>query len=272
MVELSDLLIIIFVLSLTGGVAGIFAGLLGIGGGIVIVPVLFIIFEWLQYPSEIQSHLAIGTSLTTSIFTAFSSTYAHYRKGSIDLDLAKGCAFPIAIGAMIGAQIAGSFSGNVLKIIFMLLALVIAFNLSFPKTRQLAEQLPSKKIMSGIMGLSGILSSMIGIAGGSINVPILMAFNRPIHRAVGTSAGLGLVISIPGGLTYIWLGFGNPLLPEYTWGYVSWLGILCIVPMTMFAAPWGVRLAHCLNQFWLKRVFACFLMIVAVRMLVRWLA
>jgi len=259
-----------FALTLLGAgiFAGILAGLLGVGGGIVIVPVLYNLFTQLDLDPAIRMHLAVGTSLATIIPTAISSARSHHKKQAVDFGLLKSWGATIAIGVLIGSTIAAYLSGESLQAVFGVVALAVALNMAFGKQSwRLGEQLP-REPARGLMGMViGGFSSMMGIGGGTLSVPIMTLYNMPVHRAVGTASAIGLIIAVPGAISFVVSGWGTEGLPPFSIGYVSLLGFALIVPMTILAAPWGAKLAHALPVIWLKRAFAVFLALTGMRML-----
>lgn len=248
--------------------AGLLAGLLGVGGGIVVVPVLYHLFTQLDLDPAIRMHLAVGTSLATIIPTAISSARSHHKKQAVDFTLLKSWGPAIAVGVLIGATIASFLSGESLQAVFGIVALVVALNMAFGKQSwRLGDQLPNEPAR-GLMGVViGGFSSMMGIGGGTLSVPIMTLFNVPVHRAVGTASAIGLIIAVPGAISFVISGWGVDGLPPFSLGHVSLLGFALIVPMTILAAPWGAKLAHALPVVWLKRAFAVFLALTGVRML-----
>lgn len=252
----------------TGAVAGVLAGLLGVGGGIVIVPVLVIMFDILNISDSIAMHLAVATSLATIIPTSFSSARAHRKKGNVDTDLIKAWAPVIFIGAAIGGVLSKFLDSSFLTMVFGFVALAVAINMVLPKKIVLGETLPQGIIGRGAMPSSiGLFSSLMGIGGGTLSVPALTAFSFPVHRAVGTAAAFGLVIAIPAVLGFIWAGLGTEGRPPLSLGYVNIPAAILIFSVSFFTAPLGSKLAHSLNPQRLRLAFALFLFLSAARML-----
>jgi len=255
-------------LLVTGTVAGILAGLLGVGGGIVIVPVLFHMFTLLGIAPEVKMHLAVGTSLATIIPTSIISARAHAARGSCDGALLRALGPGLLVGVLIGSLLSGILRGPILTAVFAIVALFVAAHMAFAKQGlTLAERLPGSPFRELLGTAIGGFSTLMGIGGGTLSVPILTALNYPMHRAVGTAAAIGTLISIPGALAFILAGLGVPGRPPGSIGYVNLLGVALIVPMTMFTAPYGARLAHATNARRLKQVFAAFLLLTSLRML-----
>ncbi len=271
--SLETLLLMAVGLLVIGVAAGLIAGLLGVGGGIVIVPVLVPTLEALGYSSDVSMHVAVGTSLATIIVTSISSARAHHRKGAVDFDLLRLWGPALVAGSLLGGVLAKVLGGNELKLVFGVIAFFVAFNMGFPKKWSLAPALPASRLVnSAIAGVIGTISALMGIGGGSLSVPTLSAFSYPVHRAVGTAALFGTVIAVPGMLGFVWAGWGVENLPPFSFGYVNLLAAGMIVPTTMLTAPQGARLAHSLQPAALKRAFAVFLAITAARMLWKALA
>jgi uncharacterized membrane protein YfcA len=260
----------ILALMFTGAVAGLLAGLLGVGGGIVIVPVLFHMFGVLELPQETAMHMAIGTSLATIVPTSIFSMRAHWKKGNVDTDLLKVWAVFALVGALIGTAIAPHLKGWVLTAIFAVIAILVALNMASREGLKIADALPVSRIKNAIMSIFiGGFSVTMGIGGGTLTVPTLSAFNYPIHKAVGSAAALGLPIAIPGVIGFAIAGWGVADRPPLSVGYVNLIGFLLIFPLSAFMAPYGAKIAHMLNKTWLRRAFALFLGVTAVRMFLR---
>ncbi len=254
-------------LLLTGAFAGLLAGLLGVGGGIVIVPALYQIFSYLEIDPGVRMHLAVGTSLATIIPTSIRSVRAHYARGSFDRDLFQAWVPGIVSGVLVGTWLANLADFHVLTLVFATVALLVSIYMAIGNPAwKLADGPPGNPGNSIIAAIIGTLSTMMGIGGGTLSVPVLNLFGVPIHRSVGTAAGFGLVIAIPGSLGFIIGGWNNPMLPDFSLGYINWLGFLLIAPATVLTVPTGARLAHSLSQTGLRRAFALFLGITAVRM------
>jgi len=254
-------------LLLTGAFAGLLAGLLGVGGGIVIVPALYHIFSYLEIDPGVRMHLAVGTSLATIIPISIRSVRAHHARGSFDRDLFQAWVPGIVIGVLAGAWLANLAEFHVLTLVFATVALLVSIYMAIGNPAwKLADGLPGNPGNSIIAAIIGTLSTMMGIGGGTLSVPLLNLFGVPIHRSVGTAAGFGLVIAIPGSLGFIIGGWNNPMLPDFSLGYINWLGFLLIAPATVLTVPTGAKLAHSLSQTGLRRAFALFLGITAVRM------
>lgn len=257
----------------TGGVAGVLAGLFGIGGGIVIVPVLEATLGILGVDPAIRMHVAVGTSLATIIPTSLSSARAHHRRDSVDIGIVRRWAIFVLGGALLGAWIASQVHSRVLALVFATLAMLVALKMVlFPESRNLTEDIPRGPLVSLIPTSIGCFSSMMGIGGGTFSVMTLSLFNQPIHRAVGTAALFGLVISVPGTLGFIAAGWQDARVPPGSLGYVSLIGFLLIAPATALAAPLGARIAHGFTPRRLAMLFGFFLVVASGRLFYRALA
>lgn len=251
----------------TGAVGGVLAGLLGVGGGIVIVPVMEAVLGHLGVDAAIRMHIAVGTSLATIVPTSIASAHAHHRRQSVDLPLVRRWAVFVLAGSLAGTLIASGVHSDVLSALFGVVALAIAVQMMLPvQGRVLSSGVPRGPLMPAIPAGIGALSSMMGIGGGTFSVMVLTLFNEPIHRAVGTAALFGLVISIPGTAGFILAGLGDPRLPPGSLGYVNLVGFACIAPATFLTAPLGARIAHSLSKRRLGLLFGVFLLLVSLRM------
>ena len=248
-------------------IAGIVAGLLGVGGGIVIVPALYWLFTFINFPTELAMHMAVATSLATIITTSISSMRAHHRRGAVDFTLLRRWAPALAIGALAGGLAARAFDAAVLTGVFGTVGLLVAANLVIPKPLVIAENMPSNPVQVVLATIIGFVSSLMGIGGGTLGVPTMVAFSYPIHRAVGTASAFGLVIAVPAVIGFIISGWDVPGRPPLSLGYVSLVAAAIILPFTTFFAPLGARIAHALEPKWVKRAFAIFLTLTAVKML-----
>ncbi|HEY5656947.1 MAG TPA: sulfite exporter TauE/SafE family protein [Myxococcota bacterium] len=252
----------------TGLFAGFLAGLLGVGGGIVLVAVLFHVFTEFGIDEAVRMHLAVGTSLSTIIFTAWRSVGAHRARGAVDDALLRAWVVPILLGVVLGSALARVLAGPALMTVFAVVALLVAFHMAFGREEWRLADLPPAGAARHVLGATiGMLSVLMGLGGGALGVPTFTLLGVPIRRAVGTAAGLGLLIAIPGTLGFVLAGLGVPGRPPFSLGYVNGVGFALIVPATMLAAPWGARVAHAVPRTALRRAFAIFLAITSVRML-----
>lgn len=251
----------------TGVVGGLLAGLLGVGGGIVTVPILDTVLGLLNVDPAIRMQVAVATSLATIIPTAISSTRAHRARGAVDLELVRRWALPILLGSVLGTVVASQTRSVALYAVFAMVAFTVALKMLLPLDNfTVAREPPRGAAGQAISGAIGMVSTLMGIGGGALSVPILTLCSYPIHRAVGTASLFGLLIGVPGALGYAIGGWGDARLPPGSLGYVNVIGFLCIAPATFVAAPWGAALAHRLSKRTLGSVFGAFLLITAVRM------
>ena len=252
---------------LLGAFAGTIAGLFGVGGGLIIVPVLAIIFKNQGIANDIIMHLAIGTSLATIIVTSISSVVSHHRRGAVlwpvFLQLAPG----IVVGAFAGAYIAHQISSDVLKMGVGIFALIVAVKMLLDVKPQAHRELPGKVGMTLAGGIIGIVSALIGIGGGTLTTPFLLWCNRTIHNAIATSAACGLPIAIAGATGYVVVGWSSSLLPQWSSGYVYWPALIGVVLASVFFAPLGAWLTHRLPVGILKKLFALLLVAIGVKLL-----
>ena len=266
-------LILGVVMLATGCAAGVLAGLFGIGGGIVIVPVLEFALGFLGVDAAIRMHIAVATSLAVIIPTSISSARAHAKKQAVDFDIVRRWAFFVLAGSLLGAWVASQFHSRVLAAIFAVLALLVALKLVLlPESRNLTQDVPRNPLTMAIPTLIGGLSAMMGIGGGTFSVMTLTLFNQPIHRAVGTAALLGMVIAVPGAIGFIATGWTDARLPAGSLGYVSLIGFACIAPATVLCAPLGAKIAHSFSAKRLSVLFGLFLVAASIRMFYRALA
>jgi len=253
-------------LFVSGAFAGLLAGLFGVGGGIILVPALLYAFDELGYSPDVTAQMAVGTSLAIIVPTSITSAWSHYKLGSVNIILFLKLAFPVVSGALLGSWLGGSLSGDSLKIVFATLTMLIALNLLQKNNFVLGKELPALSKQWSAGGLIGLLSAIMGIGGGVFFTSYFTAYSLPMLSAVGTSASLGLMISLPGAIGYILSGWYNPNLPQLSFGYFNLMSFVFIFPITMFMAPQGAKLAHRLDKDKLKCWFALFLMIMSLRM------
>lgn len=247
--------------------SGLAAGLFGIGGGAIIVPVLMILFESLGF-SETASHVAIATSLATIILTSARSVMAHHKRGAVDWYVVNTWAPWIMLGAIAGQLVAGELSSVALKGFFGAMALLLAAQLFFGRPSwKLADDMPNGVGRAGLGGSIGVLSALMGIGGGTFGVSLMTICGKAIHKAVATAAGFGITIGLPSAFTAIYTGWGQEGLPPFSLGYVNLAAFGLISVFTVTMAPVGARLAHSLDAALLKRLFGVLLALVAAKML-----
>ncbi|MFH7319573.1 sulfite exporter TauE/SafE family protein [Desulfurivibrio sp. D14AmB] len=250
-----------------GAVAGVLAGLLGIGGGLVIVPLLVFAFTWQGLPPEHLMHLALGTSLASIIFTAVSSFMAHHKRGAVRWEVVGRITPGALIGTLAGTFLAAALSTAFLKIFFALFLYFVTWQMLSGRKPQPGRELPGTAGMLGVGGGIGVFSSLVGIGGGTLSVPFMLWCNIGLHQAIGTSAAIGFPIAVAGTIGYLLNGWQVTELPAWSLGYIYLPALAGIVAASVFTAPWGVRLAHSLPVAKLKKVFAILLLAVATRML-----
>jgi uncharacterized protein len=250
-----------------GIVTGLLAGVFGIGGGAVIVPVLYEVFGLLGVPGEVRMQLCVGTSLAIIVPTTIRSYRAHRARGLVIPEVMRWWPVPAVVGVAIGSTAAAFAPGGIFKIAFALIATVIATKLLFVGDRwRLGDELPGRAGMTGFGFLVGLASSLMGISGGSLATMILTLYGKPIHNAVATSAGLGVPITIAGAFGYVLAGLPHQaVLPALSVGFVSVIGVALIAPISSLVAPLGARLAHALTRRALEIGFGTFLLLAALR-------
>lgn len=256
---------LIFIVSLifSGAIAGLIAGLLGIGGGLVLVPVLYYLFTQLGVSPEICMHVSVGTSLASIIFTSLSSTHAHYKQGSVDMTLIKRWAPWLIIGAVVAMIFFGALKSLGLTIFFAVMSFAIAMYMLFSSVKKKQDDTVGNLPRGPQSWISGLLvagaSSMMGIGGGSLTVPLLSYYHYPMRQAVGTSSAVGLLIAIPSAIGAALAGLGHPGLPPFSVGYVNFLAFIILIPLTSLFAPFGARLGDSINPTYLRYAFVLFL-------------
>lgn len=267
----AELIELVLLLAAAGVAAGVLAGLLGVGGGIVLVPVLDLAFGAAGVPDAVRMHLAVGTSLASIVPTALSSARAHWRRQGIDPAVAASWSPTIAVGASLGAFLASRVQGTVLSMVFAVVALAAAVRMlgGFGGSAEGPDRGAARARWWPLPVAIGTVSSMMGIGGGTLSVPVLSALGLPVHRAVGTSAWLGLWIALPAAIGFAWLGRGDEGLPPFSLGHVNLLALAVLLPATVLAAPAGAKLAHSLTRRQLSVAFGLFLLVSALRMFYR---
>jgi uncharacterized protein len=271
-VSLRELLPLIAILAASGVVAGFAAGMLGVGGGIVTVPVLEYSLRFAGVPEEWRMHVAVATSLAAIIPTSISSARMHHSRGALDWQLARRWSAPVMVGAIAGSVLASHAPLSVLAGIFGSVALLIALKMLLPLDHlRAAAEVPAGAGGATIATLIGAVSAVMGIGGGTLTVPTLTLCGYPIHRAVGTASFFGIFISVPATIGYL-LARPPVALPWATVGFVSLAGLAIIAPGSMLTATLGARVAHHLSRRRLSQAFGAFLLFVGTRMVYRALA
>jgi len=250
-----------------GLVAGILAGLLGVGGGLVIVPMLVFVFPWQEVPAELIQIMALGTSLASITITSIASFRAHDKRDAVRWDIWRTITPGILIGTFGGGFLADALPLSFLRGFFVCFAYYAAAQMFLDFKPQASRHLPGTPGMNGAGGVIGVVSSLVGIGGGSLSIPFMTYCNVPMHTAIGTSAAIGFPIAVAGTLSYIWNGLSAPNLPPYSLGYIHLMALAGIVSASYFTAPLGAKLSHSLPVKKLKRIFAVFLFCIATHML-----
>jgi len=263
----SDIWILIGVLALAGCGSGFLAGMLGVGGGIVVVPALFHVLGAFDVPLDLRMHIAVGTSLGSIVPTSIISLRAHNKRGAIDWPLFRQWGPWVAVGVILGSIIASDVRGATLTLIFAIMSMIVALYLALGRPDfHLTDKLPGTPIRQAICLFIGGVSAMMGIGGGSLSVPAMTLCSYPIRRAVGTASALGLIIAVPGTITFMVTGLHEGGLPPVSLGYVNLIAVLALVPSSLVFAPIGAKVAHTIPQIILRRCFAGFLFITSLRM------
>ncbi|MEP3844177.1 MAG: sulfite exporter TauE/SafE family protein [Paracoccaceae bacterium] len=267
MPETSLLIQMFAMLAAIGAVAGVLAGLLGVGGGIVLVFAFFYAFQTLGYDGPQLMQICLATSLATIVVTSVRSVMSHNKKGAVDWDLLRSYAPGIAVGAVIGVVITARLASTTLQLLFGGLALLVGLYMALGRVDwRLGEQIPTGLRRMIVAPSIGFLSVLMGIGGGSFGVPFMTLYGIPIHRAVATASGFGVLIAVPSVVAFLFVGIEGAR-PPYTIGAVNMGAFLVVISMTLLTTPIGVRMAHSMDPKPLKRIFAVFLIIVAANML-----
>jgi len=274
--SLFDVAWITIALLAAGAITGLLAGVFGVGGGAVAVPILYELFRFLNVSEEVRMPLCVGTSLAIIIPTSIRSFNAHLAKGAVDMAILKVWAVPVVVGVIMGSVAARFAPTELFKAVFVAVAGVSAVRMLFGKDSwRLGVDMPRRGVMIVYGWVIGVLSALMGIGGGQLSNLFMTFYNRPIHQAVATSSGLGVLISVPGAIGYVYAGwprtaeFSDQLVlqPPFALGYVSLIGFLLFIPTSTWCAPLGTRLAHSLSKRRLEVAFGIFLLIVSARFL-----
>ncbi len=266
MPDIATYLPLVLLLMAIGAFAGVLAGLLGVGGGIVLVPAFYFTFAGLGYESGELMQVCLATSLATIIVTSARSVLSHHKRGAVNWDILKAWAPGIVIGAVIGVLVASGLRSATLQMIFGGLAFAIGLYMLFANPAwRLADAMPGGPLRWVLSPLVGFLSVLMGIGGGSFGVPIMTLHGIPIHRAVATAAGFGFIIAVPSVIAFLLVDVTGA--PPWSLGAVNVPAFLVVITMTLLTAPLGARIAHSLDPKPLKRVFGVFLTLVALNML-----
>ncbi len=268
MPPVADLMLFAAAIAAAGVVSGLLAGIFGIGGGAILVPVFYQVFGHLDVPEAVRMHLSVGTSIAIIVPTSLRSFTAHRKRGAVDMELLKGWIVALPAGAILASVIAAYISSEGLRLIFVVIAILFALRMLLDQPHwRLGSELPKNpwRWIAGVV--IGTLSGLMGIGGGVLNNTYMTLYGRPIHQAVATSSGVGVLISIPGIFGYIWAGWGDPGLPPFSTGFINWIAVALIIPIALVVTPYGVRIAHALSKRHLEIAFGLFLLFVGARFL-----
>jgi uncharacterized membrane protein YfcA len=269
MPELMTLVPLVAFLLVVGAFAGVLAGLLGVGGGIVLVPAFYYVFQTLGYGGAQLMQICVATSLATIVVTSLRSVRAHHAKGAVDWDILRTWAPGIVVGAALGVLVATRLRSETLTLVFAGLALIVAFYMAFSRPHwRLGAAMPTGAARIALSPAVGFASVLMGIGGGSFGVPLMTLYGRPIHRAVATAAGFGVLIAVPAVIGFM-LNAPAPDAPPFSVGLVNGPAFVIVIAMTLITAPLGAGLAHRMDPAPLKRVFAGFLFLVALNMIAK---
>lgn len=264
-----DLAPLAVALILAGFVSGALGGLFGVGGGAILVPVLYQLFILLGIDEAVRMQLAVGTSLGIIVPTSLRSLSSHYSHNAVDIPYLRRIALWVVVGVLLGSLAASVVSGVALRAVFAILAMANALSmLLLPRGFQLGAQLPGAPLFQLVGTGIGFFSVLMGVGGGVFSNLFMTFYGHSIHRAVATSSGIGVMISIPGMIGFMAAGWGRPELPAYSLGFVSLLGVALVIPTSLYSVPYGARLAHRLSRDALKRAFALFLLLISLRFFV----
>ena len=251
-----------------GIITGVLSGLLGVGGGGIIVPVLYELFGAMGTPEDVRMHLAVGTSFAVIIPTSFRAARSHYQRGSIESTLLPLLGLAALIGVGLGSITAKYSDDAVMKIVWVISAAIMSLSLIFKRESwRLAGRFENPAISLPLGTMASFLATLMGIGGGAYITMLLSLYGRTMHIAVGTSAAFSALVAIPAALGFVWAGWGAEGLPPGSVGYVSLIGAAAMIPASVLAAPFGVRMAHGLSRRKLEIAFAIFLLTVGGRFL-----
>jgi uncharacterized membrane protein YfcA len=261
-----DIAVFALAIAASGVVSGLMAGVFGIGGGAVLVPVFYQVFGLLGVDEAVRMHLAVGSSLAIIIPTSLRSFTSHRARGAVDMELLRSFYLPIPVGVVLASLTAALITSEGLRIIFAVITLVVALRLLFNRESwRIGTKIPGNPARSVIGVVIGYFSTLMGIGGGVMNNTFMTLYGRPMHEAVATSSGVGVMIAIPGTIGYVWAGWGVPGLPLGSTGFVNWIAVAIIIPIALVVTPWGVRLAHALSKRQLEIAFGLFCVFVSAR-------
>lgn len=268
-IPFGELALLALAVVVAGIFTGLLAGLLGIGGAAITVPVLYEVFRYLGVPDDVRMQLCVGTSLAVIVPVSLRSYFAHRAKSAVLSDVLRAWIAPVVLGVICGAGIAFFAPQSLFKIVFVVVGSAIATKLMLGREDwRIADDLPSRPVTVAVGYVIGLLSSLMGIAGGSLSTVFLTLYGKPIHVAVATSSGLGIWIALPGMIGYALAGWPQMhQLPPLSIGYVSLIGLVLFAPASVLAAPYGARLAHNMSRRRLEVAFSIFMYLASLRFL-----
>ena len=269
MITYTEFLLPLLALLAAGAGAGFAGGLFGIGGGFVVVPALVYILPLLGAEPTKLTQIAVGTSMATIIFTSIRSVRAHAARGAVDVEVLKTWAPWVVLGTFAGVVVADRVSSMTLALIFGVGVLGFAAHFLLPRDhdKQVLQAMPGGVARAGLAGGLGLLSSLLGIGGGTITTVVMTLSGASIHRAIGTASGMGAIIALPSTIGFMLAGLDEPGLPWGSVGYVNWTGALVVIITSVTFAPFGVAMAHKLSAPLLRRIFGLYLIFVGVTMI-----
>jgi uncharacterized membrane protein YfcA len=262
----SELLWLALAVIAAGLLTGVLAGLFGVGGGAVIVPALYEVFRVVAVPADVRMQLCIGTSLAIIVPTSVRSYLAHRAMGAVIPQVVRLWSPPAVVGVVLGSLMAAWAPGGLFKIAFVIFAAFVSAKMLFGRNWSLGISLPGRAAQRGFGFLTGLVSALVGVSGGSISNAALTLYGKPIQQAVATSAGIGVPITIVGTVGYVLAGWRfMPVLPPLSLGFVSLIGLVLVAPLSSMAAPYGARMAHRLSKRQLEIAFGVFLILASLR-------
>ena len=265
--SLTEIAFLAAALAGAGALTGILAGVFGVGGGALIVPVLYELFRILDVPEETRMPLCVGTSLAVIIPTSLRSFRAHRARGAVDMKILRAWVVPTILGVLVGSFVARYAPPALFKIAFITIAGLAATSLILNLKWHLGDAVPEGPTLTIFGYVNAFLSALMGIGGGQLATMFMTFYGRTIHQAVATSSGVGVLISIPGAIGFVLAGWDKPFLPPLSLGFVSLIGLAAFAPVSVLTAPLGVRIAHALTKRKLEMAFGIFLLLVSLRLL-----
>ena len=265
----TEIALLLLAIAGAGIVSGLLAGLFGIGGGAVLVPVLYQALAFVGVDDGVRMHVSVGTSIAIIVPTAIQSFAAHRRRGAVNMELLRGWLIVLPLGAIAASLVAVYLPGGVLRAVFAIVAFAVSARLLFGRESwRLGNDLPPNPLRAIVGALIGFISTLMGIGGGVLNNTFMTLYGRTMHEAVATSSGVGVLVSIPAIIGFVVSGWGHAGLPAFSVGFVNLAAAAIVIPSSVIAAPFGVRLAHRLSRRQLEIAFGLFLIFVAVRFLI----